>query len=63
MTRPMAFEADGAGAREARVEPRHQGRDRATLDLERPASGGDQRGRVGLELGIHAAIITLKIAR
>ena len=60
---PAALEADGAGARESRIEPRHQRRDRAALDLERPASGGDQRGRVGLELGIHAGIITLKIAR
>ena len=57
-----AFEADGAGARETGIEPRHQRRDGATLDLESPASGGDQRGRIGLELGIHAAIITLKIA-
>ncbi len=56
-----AFEADGAGARETAIEPRHQRRDRAAFDLESPASGGDQRGRVGLELGIHAAIITLKI--
>ena len=31
--------------------------------FESQASGGDQRGRIGLELGIHAAIITLKITR
>jgi uncharacterized heparinase superfamily protein len=36
--------------------------DGAALDLERPAPGGDQRGGIGLELRIHAAIITLKIA-
>ena len=59
----VAFEADAAGARETRVEPRHQRRDGPALDLESPASGGDQRGRIGLELGIHAAIITLKITR
>ncbi len=59
----VAFEADAAGARETRVESRHQRGDRAALDLESPASGGDQRGRIGLELGIHAAIITLKITR
>ena len=59
----VAFEADAAGAREPRVESRHQGGNRAALDLESQASGGDQCGRIDLELGVHGAIITLKITR
>ena len=44
----MAVEADGAGARKTCVEARDQRLDGPALDLERPASGGDQRGRIRL---------------